>query len=179
MDKQIFNKLAEFIDSRIASVFKQQRNLMESPATVISANDSTGKATVQFINDDNVQLTLFNKTGEALSTGETVFINWRGILASNTGYVARRSGATVSKNDAAVIRLQEDVVEINNEKGADNGIATLNSAGQLECSQIPDSINEESRKLKLAILSRDVRGMESFTIAELQDFTIAELEGRY
>jgi len=179
MDKQIFNKLAEFIDSRIASVFKQQRNLMESPATVVSTNDLTGKATVQFINDDNVQLTLFNKTGEALSIGETVFVNWRGTLASNTGYVARRSGATISKNDAAVTQLQEDVVEINSEKGANNGIATLNDIGQLEHSQVPNSINKEIRKLKLAIISRDVRGMESFTIAELQEFTIAELEGRY
>lgn len=90
--KQITKMVIELIDGRIGAYLRQTNTLQELPASVVSVQETIDKAIVRLLDDSNTELTLYNKTGEVLSVGDTVFVYWRGRMATNTAYIGRRTG---------------------------------------------------------------------------------------
>lgn len=61
-------------------------------ARVLSANADNTKAIIELI-DKSTQLNLINKTGEILSSGDYVTIEYSKVLSSKTAYISFRNGS--------------------------------------------------------------------------------------
>ena len=91
--KNIAQQIIKLIDERIEKYMLHHNNSShESVATVLQIHARTYKATVQFVDNEDITMTLTNKSGEVLSIGDSVYVSWRGVRAANTAFIARRGG---------------------------------------------------------------------------------------
>lgn len=91
--KTISQQIIKLIDERIEKyLLHHNTSTHESVAIVLSVNQQTAKAVVQFVDNEDISMTLINKTGEVLKIGDTVYVSWRGMRAANTAFISRRAG---------------------------------------------------------------------------------------
>lgn len=118
------SSLLDLIDKRIEKYIKDYNFPKEIPAIVtkvpditIEDNDSNkiGYAYVRFVNDSEYttyepytsnyaygsgrDIRLINKTGEALSVGDNVWVSYTGLLTADSAYISRRNGVDYSSHN--------------------------------------------------------------------------------
>ena len=82
------NQLIRLIEKLIYSKLKESQAIKRDPAEVVSADSSNVKAVVRFLNGSEYEL--LNKTGEVLTAGDSVWVDYRTLPSS--GYIALRNG---------------------------------------------------------------------------------------
>ena len=73
-------------------VDSQSHNKKHTKARVLDVDSNNSKALVETI-DGSMRLKLSNKTGEILSTGDYVAIEYTSVLSSKTAYISFRNGS--------------------------------------------------------------------------------------
>ena len=88
----IINNLQTFIVQQINSKLKNINQVQTISGIAQSTEDINGYVSVQLVGE-NQTLSFINKSGELISIGDTVIIEYKNSLTK--GYIARRTGRTV------------------------------------------------------------------------------------
>ena len=86
------NPLNDLIEKIVDKKLKESQGIMRDPAEVVSVSTGSSKAVVRFLNGSEYEL--LNKTGEVLTAGDSVWVEYRTLPSS--GYIAMRNGVANS-----------------------------------------------------------------------------------
>lgn len=98
------NQLNALIEKIVSQKLAEAQGIRCEPAVVVSADSSNTKATVRFLNGSEYEL--LNKTGEVLTAGDSVWIEYRTL--PSTGYIALRNGEAMPWKSESLVNYSEE-----------------------------------------------------------------------
>ena len=143
MDNQLIALIEKIVEKKI----KEMQPMTREPAVVLSSDSENGTAAVRFLSGSEYEL--LNKTGEVLSEGDSVWVEYRTLPSA--GYIAMRNGKAVG--------LYEET--LNN---AENGLVTKFKTHVTEVQRANFIANVSSANLEVKICDIEPTTPDAFVL---------------
>ena len=102
MDNQLISLIEKIVERKL----KEMQPMTREPAVVVSSDSENGTAAVRFLSGSEYEL--LNKTGEVLSEGDSVWVEYRTLPSA--GYIAMRNGRVVGLYEEALNNAENGLV---------------------------------------------------------------------
>lgn len=103
MDNQLISLVEKIVEKKL----KEMQPMTREPAVVLSSDSENGTALVRFLSGSEYEL--LNKTGEVLSEGDSVWVEYRTLPSA--GYIAMRNGKAVGLYEEADEKIGINAVQ--------------------------------------------------------------------